>query len=228
MVPLHLPHRDRVGIGISDIDELIENIIIDNKQHRGVIQIILNGEEPLRGIISIYKMHLSGVGDLAIDLAIRFKRDAAMEEDLEIGPCIGDLIDTSESHHLLDDREEPGRDTRDIGDIGISGGTHQSREFILPIGEKSRLLVGEAEKIGKRIDAVDERSAEIADMYIRVGDTELIGERATEHERLSGENARLRVGTKVMRHAIGGTGIMTAIKAIMGDRDKLGAIAGST
>ena len=102
---LHSPEGHRVTP--VHRNELIEHAIVEHQQHRFVVRIVLNTEEALAGIVRLHIVHIRRGYQLLILLAIRRKGHTTMEEHLDIGPHLLQMLFARHLHHTGQHGEHP-------------------------------------------------------------------------------------------------------------------------
>ena len=156
---LEFPHRigdGVVALGLFYGDKLVEHAHVEQQEHCVGVVRRLCGEESLAGIVCLHEVHLFGIGDGAILLAIWVEAYAAVEKHLKVGPDIVYRVGAFGFHHLAQHGEKPRWHARNVGDVLIDAGTHQCWQFLFPFGHKGSVLVGHAEEVYQWIDVLYE------------------------------------------------------------------------
>ena len=139
-------------------DELIEYPIVEHQQHRLVVGIILNTKETLAGVVGLHIVHIGRRYQLLILLAIGRKGYTTMEEHLDIGPHLLQVLLASHLHHTGQHGEHPRGHTRDICHVLIHRLTGYPFALYLEVGKQGRLLLRHTNKIHQWVDILDEDS----------------------------------------------------------------------
>ena len=66
-------------------DKFVEDTIIEHQEHFITIRPVLNAEKAFRSIVDLIIINVFA-NDLLILISVRLKTDAAMKENLQIGP----------------------------------------------------------------------------------------------------------------------------------------------
>ena len=88
-------------------NELIEDVIVEHEEQRWVIWVILLTKEALAGIVGLHIAHSGEIDEFLVLLAVGCERYAAVEEHLEVGPYVTDVLLARDVEHTGEDGEHP-------------------------------------------------------------------------------------------------------------------------
>ena len=222
---LNLPDGiDLGGLAVTVLDrqELIEYSNIEQQQHCFARPVTLYGKETLAGIVGVQEVHLGHVTELFILLPVRLKRDATMEEYLQVGPHLVDAGFARALQHLAQHRQEPRRHATQVGHVGTNAGLDQLRQFLGPILHKGHLFAGDARQIGQWIHVLDEVGTQVPYPNARF-QLQVVGKAAPQDECFSREDAAGGIQVQVVRNHIACPNIMIPTERFAGDGDILAA-----
>ena len=85
-----------------------------------------------------------------------------MEEDLKVWPHLLEMLFACNLHNANQYAEHPWRNARDIGDILVESFVGYAVALNLEVAQQSSLLARNSDKVGKRIDILDENGTKVA------------------------------------------------------------------
>ena len=214
---LHAPEGYRVATVHGD--ELIEDTVVEHQQHRLVGWIILDTEESLAGVVGLHIVHPGRGDELFVLLTVRRESHTAVEEHLDVGPHLLQVLLARHLHHTGEYGEHPGGDAREVGDVLVHRLTGNALTLQFEVGEQGRLLLRHPHEVDQRVDVLDEDGREVAHeriAYIVVGCMA-----AAEDQSLAIEHPRLGIVPQVEDHGIAAAGIMDLMESLTTDGDEL-------
>jgi len=148
-----------------------------------------------------------------------------VEEHLQVGPYVVDVVGVTLLQDSLDHGKKPAGDAGQVGDVGLHRLVDQQRELDGPVLHQRDALAGNPHQVGHGRASPDHGGAQVADMDSRIRQSQLVGERTAEDETLAAEHSAGGVAAQVQRHGIGGAWIMSAVQGVAGDGYELGLAA---
>ena len=206
--------------------KLVEHVIVYHERHGFVCRVVLQSEESLAGIVGLHVVHTGRRDELLVLLAVRGKGYTAMEEHLQVGPHLFQVVLAAEFHHPYQNTEHPARHTRNVGDVLVHCLAGYAVALHLKVAQQCCLLARYAHQIGQRIDVLYQYGTEVAHQTAR---HVIVGRMASaEDKALSVENAALGVVAQIIRYRIKSSGIVYAVQAVAGNGYKLTLVVGGT
>ena len=97
-------------------------------------------EETFRGIVGFLVVHMRRADEVVILVAVGRKGHTAMEEDLQIGPHLVNILFAGDFKHAMDHGHHPGRYTRKVRHVLRHGDFSDAVALFLEIGEQGDTL----------------------------------------------------------------------------------------
>ena len=103
-------------------------------------------------------MHLRRGDEFLILLAIRRKSHPSVEEYLQIGPHLFEVLLAGDLHDTRQYAEHPRRNARDTGHVLVETLMSDAVALDLEVGEQGRLFLGNPDEVDQRVYVFDQDS----------------------------------------------------------------------
>ena len=205
-------------------DKLIEHTIIQHQEHGAVGWIVLQSKETLAGVIGLHVVHVVGRYHPLILLAIRSEGDTAMEEALQVGPHLIEVLLSGEFQHPDQYAQHPRGNSRDIGNVLSHGLLGYTVTLQLEIAQQGSGLARHPHHIGQGIDIFYQDGAQVSHQAVR---QIVVGRMAaSQYQALAVEEAALGMVAQIKSHGIETALIMYVAQSLISDGDKLAFVIG--
>ena len=221
---VHLLAAGRVVGVILHRDELVENTVVEHEQQRRIVEVALDAEETLTGIIRLHIMHVGFGNQLLVLLVIGCERHAPVEEHFQVGPYLVERLLAADLQDTGQHTEHPRRYTAQVGHVLLPGLVGNALALQLKVVQQRCLLLRHAYQVGQRVDILDEDSAQVAHqtaLHIVVRRVA-----SAQDERAPVEQAALRVVAQIEGYAVETASIVDMLQTLVRYRDKLRLVVG--
>ena len=169
-------------------------------------------------------MHALRRQDAAVLLPVGAKSHTSMEEDLQTGPHIEEVVGAPELQHTAQHRQHPAGHTAQIGDILGHHLACYALALLLKVAQQGSGLAGHPHHIHHRIDVFDKDGTEVAHKAVR---EVIVGCMASaQDEGLAVEYAALGIIAQIPHHRIRAAPVMGVVEAVPAHGDELAFVAG--
>ena len=149
-----------------------------------------------------------------------------MEEHLDVGPHLFQVLLARHLHHTGEYGEHPRGHTRDIRHILVHRLPGNALALHLEVREQGRLLLGYTHQIHQGVDVFNEDGTQVA--HQRVLEVIVGGMTTSQNQALAIKHPRLGIVSQVDRHRVAPTGIVNFLQALVAHRDKLRLVVGGS
>ena len=104
--------RDEHGVVLARLDspegyylvgahllELVEHVVVEHQQHGLVVRVVLQAKEALAGVVGLHVVHLVARDEAFVLLTVGREGHAAVEEHLQVGPHLLQVLLAAQFHH---------------------------------------------------------------------------------------------------------------------------------
>ena len=109
---LHARQWNNVRVFTAELvhgQELVKHTIVYHERQTAVRRVVLYAEEAFGGVVSLHVVHVRLGDELLVLLPVRCEGDAAMEEHLQIGPYLLQMLLAAQLHHTYQYGQHPRR-----------------------------------------------------------------------------------------------------------------------
>ena len=148
-----------------------------------------------------------------------------MEEHLQIGPDLINMLLARYLKHTHQHAEHPRRNARKVSDILVETFMGYAVALHLEVAKQRCLLLGHAYEVDERIDVLDKNGAKVA--HERVGEIVVGRVLSAENESLAVEHTTLGIVLQIKGHNVGASLIVYAMQSLARHWYKLTLVVGS-
>ena len=219
-------HGDRAAVGRqgSGGDELIEDAVVEHEQEAAVGGVVLKAEEALGGVVSLHVAHVGRGDEAGVTVAIGFEADAAVEEDFEVGPYVGEGVCAGVANDGFDQNEHPGRYAGNTSHVGFASALDDGADLRLPLVHEDDAARGYADQIDEWIEVLEQYGGEVAAVSASVEGRGAVA--AAEDESFLVEESRAGVVAQVEGDGVESAGVVCPAENVGGDGNVFAACVG--
>ena len=203
-------------------DEFEEDAVVYHQTHGSIGRVVLQAKEAFGGVVRLHVVHRRRSDKALVLLAVGREGHTAVEEDLQVGPYVFEVLLAAKLHHAVQDGEHPRGHAAQVRHVLPNGFASDAVALDFEVAEQGCGFLRHTYHVDQRIDVLDEDGTEVAHQTARqviVG-----GMTAAQDECLAIEDATLGVVAQVPDHSILATGIMCVVQAVDRDGDELALV----
>ena len=171
-------------------------------------------------------MHVGRRYQFPVLLAIGSECHTAMEEHLQVGPHLGQVVLASNLQHTVHHGEHPRGHTAEVGNVLLNSLVGNAVALQFEIRQQCSFLLGHTHQVHQRVDVLNKYGTEVA--HQRLPDIVIGCMAATQYQCLAIEDTALGIIAQIPCHGIPATGIVGILETVLADGDELALVVGGS
>ena len=189
-----------------------------------LVGVVLQAEEAFRGVVGLHVAHLGRVDQALVKVAVRLEADAAMKEDLQVGPYLRQVCLAGLGEDRLEKDKHPGGNAGKVADVFVPGIFNNCLDLALPFVHQDNLFLRDPDHAAQSRDVLDQDRREVALVGPLVERREAVA--PTEDQPFPREEAAVGPVAQVDGHRVVAAPVMAPVQDLVGDGQELALVAG--
>ena len=127
-----------------------------------LVGVVLQAEEAFRGVVGFHVAHLGRVDQALVKVAVRLEADAAMKEDLQVGPYFRQVCLAGPGEDRLQQDKHPRGDTGEVAHVPVPRALDDGLDLALPFVHQDNLFLRDPDHAAQGRDVLDQDRGEVA------------------------------------------------------------------